>query len=768
MKHFHFSEIIIVLCVCLLFLCLPFSVGQEVSVTPADEIFAEPEPVEPLTIKLSVNEVQLDVVVLDRKGNPVTDLTAADFEVYQNGKRQNIVSSVYVGNQSDVAAKPSPSSRKKTGNLPPLPTSDLKREDTRRTIVFVVDDLSMSFENGYYARMALRNFVEKQMQPGDMVSILRTSYGNSALNMFLSDKRQLLSRIDAMRLERVLSLSPDGSHLYRIYDNQLSNLSYSLRALKDMPGRKTLIMLTAQTMLYKPLSLSNAGMKPGVLSMANQYAVSMLGRTLDYAGTIDFHALYSERFNRLAEDALRAGVVVNFLNIDGLQTYVPDVDASIDMGQLINRIENEVPKAWQSQVLNVLLELIYGTRNALYALNPLPVKTGGVIIENSNFFLNGIEKEAESLMKGYYLISYVPPPNTFNSGDKEVFNRIKVNVKRRNVDVYSRDGFFNRLESEKDAAASTAHPLQNAIFSPFNHADLTINISAGYVRDAKAGYLIRSWIHIDPRDVRIVENETGGAQIEFETVCLTSDINGYVHDFKHVTHTFRIEPENKSENIAWIQKHGIRFSLLLPVKKPGSYYVRTAVQDTDSGKVGSAYQFLEIPDLGKKGLNLSNIFMVTNVEDLKWLISDTSKGIEEGLFFPVLQAEEVRSPALRTYEPGNKLQTLTMLYNADEKAIAGSEIEMQSILYRDGEEFLRGEPRPIKPVRQDEATNPDNIPILQGLTIGSNFPPGDYVLQVTVTDKKNDRKQEGSAVQTLSFSVVENQKCETGGTVCGK
>jgi hypothetical protein len=259
-------------------------------------------------------------------------------------------------------------------------------------------------------------------------------------------------------------------------------------------------------------------------------------------------------------------------------------------------------------------------------------------------------------------------------------------------------------------------------------------------------------MHLDPKDVNIVETEDGGAMIDLETVCLTSDAMGYVGDSRHVRYTFKIEPENKSENIAWIQKHGIRFSLLLPVKKPGSYYVHISVRDIDSGKVGSAYQYVPIPDLKKKGLELSNIFMITSANDLTWMNSDAAKELSEGEFSLVFQAEEIRSPALRAYAPGDSLQTLTILYNAATKAIARSEIETQSILYKDGREFLRGEPRLINP---EITENPDGIPILQRLAMGTDLQPGYYALQLIVTDKKNSKKKEGVAIQSLGFAVME-------------
>jgi hypothetical protein len=387
-------------------------------------------------------------------------------------------------------------------------------------------------------------------------------------------------------------------------------------------------------------------------------------------------------------------------------------------------------------------------RDARNLTNPLPARTGGITIENRNFFLDGIDRDVDNLMKGYYLITYEPPPGTLSSGDKEIFNQIKVNVRRRNMQVHTRDGFYTSLEQEKNADRPAAHPLQNAIFSPFLYSDINVNIAAGYVRDAKAGYLVRSWIHLDPKDVTITETEDGGALIDLETACLTSDISGNVHDFVHAKYTFNVEPEKKAENLAWIQKHGIRFAMLIPVKRPGSYYVRVAAHDTESGKVGSAYQYMEIPDLDRKGLALSSAFMITSDDDLNWLISDAT----EGVFSPVFQAEEVLSPALGTYTLGNRLQTMAMVYNAGEKAIAGAEIEMKLILHKDGEEFVNSRPRPVSPLA---AGNLDGIPIMLTLTGGTDLPPGDYLLQLVITDKNNSKRQEGTASQTLSFTIME-------------
>jgi hypothetical protein len=49
----------------------------------------------------------------------------------------------------------------------------------------------------------------------------------------------------------------------------------------------------------------------------------------------------------------------------------------------------------------------------------------------------------------------------------------------------------------------------------------------------------------------------------------------------------------------------------------------------------------------------------------------------------------------------------------------------------------------------------DSIPLLNKFTVGANMPPGDYVLQILATDKKDGKKNEGTTSQTIGFTVVE-------------
>src|SRR5207253_1522074 len=81
----------------------------------------------------------------------------------------------------------------------PIPPVTLKPEQVRRTIAIVVDDLSLSLGSAEAVRYHLRRFVDQQMEPGDLVAIIRASGGMGALQQFTSDKRQLYPAIERVR-----------------------------------------------------------------------------------------------------------------------------------------------------------------------------------------------------------------------------------------------------------------------------------------------------------------------------------------------------------------------------------------------------------------------------------------------------------------------------------------------------------------------------------------------------------------------------------------
>jgi VWFA-related protein len=655
------------------------------------------------SVKVAVEEVRLDAVVLDHNWKPITDLTADDFEIIQDKMPQKVLSSTYITNQTSQAVEswlPGQKHSRKAPQISPV----LERSNVNRIMVFVVDDFSMTFEQLYFTRMGLQRFVEKQMQPGDMVAILRTICGSSAISVFSSDKRELAAKIDNLRSFGASRNFPE------IFDRQLAMLRYSIGALGDMPGRKAIILMSTQPTIKKEI----------YRSVSDMFA----GKDIDYQG------MYGNALNRLADEALRSKIVVHTMDIHGLETpNMEHVDAE--------KLEEMEPNQRSSQPFKELDD-----RN-LDALNPIMVKTGGVLLQNNNFFLDGIGEQVNNIMKGYYLLSYAPPAGTFEKDRKDIYHKVKIRVKRRWATVYARDGFLGR--TEEDSSPKHSNPLQEAIFSPFLNKDLNVNMASGFLDDAKTGYVLRSWLHVDARNLTIKEKPGEGFLVKLETVCLTSDINGGVKDARKLSYDFKI----RKENLPWILEHGIQFSLLLPVKRPGAYYVHAAVKDMDSGKIGSAYQFVQIPDLKKDKLALSNIFAVSRQEDVEWIRAGRAKDLTQTVFYPVLKRDECRSPAMRLHAAGDNIHHMAVLYNAKRKKEKLPDLEVQSILYKDGEEVYKSE---FKPLDLGGVTNYDRIPVTQKLALDSTLSKGDYVLELMVRDK-NRKEKNGLISQAMDFQI---------------
>src|SRR5580658_5660749 len=222
-------------------------------------------------IRIDVNLVQVDAVVTDSKGKRVTNLPATAFEILQDGKPQAITNFAYVsakpvstkpGEGTDAAqpgAQTKPASIKLAKGEVPPPPPVLEPTEVRRTLALMVDDLGLSGESIPAVRVAIRNFIDQQMRPGDLVAIVRTSAGKGALQQFTTDKRLLYAALDRVKYgeSRVgeSSFAPLGSGVRgSVAVNHLCDDAFSLgslgtirfvvTAMSGFPGRRSVVLFT--------------------------------------------------------------------------------------------------------------------------------------------------------------------------------------------------------------------------------------------------------------------------------------------------------------------------------------------------------------------------------------------------------------------------------------------------------------------------------------------------------------------------------------------
>jgi hypothetical protein len=389
-------------------------------------------------------------------------------------------------------------------------------------------------------------------------------------------------------------------------------------------------------------------------------------------------------------------------------------------------------------------EILRGQVQSRKTNRPLPLsqKTGGFFLTGYNFFVNGIGAVEEE-MKGYYLLSYFPPTNTFKQAKQVTHHKLKIKVKRPGAEVRTRDGFFGAPGS-LTAPDKDRNPLMDAMFSPFRYNGLNLNLASGYIDNPPEGYLLKAWLHLDGRQVGFINDEDGGHSVSLEAVAVTSDIDSLIQDSGNARIGFRVN----DREIQWIRENGIAFSISIPAKKPGSYFVRAAVKDQASGAIGSAYQFVEIPDLAKEGLSLSSIFVADRDEDSSWIQSgviEDSRG-QTGLSKQIAR----RSQAFRRYLPGESFDYMAVIYNAKTKEGLKPDLESQFVLFKNGNEIFRSKPEAVS---IGGVKDFKRIAIKKRLKLEKTMQPGDYVLQLQVRDKQANEKQ-SLVAQILDFEIV--------------
>ena len=199
---------------------------------PTDDQQRQPEQDQTPTFRSSVLLVQIDAIVTDASGKPVTGLTADDFEVLEQGKPRDVTTFAAV----DIPFTPG------TEEALPRVESDIKANtgSPGRTYLIALDETAP--DRALRARQILRRFVERYMGPNDVAAVALTGRGLASSGQdFTGNKRLILQAIDKF------SGGYPGFDAPAIQSSDGRQLASSLRKLTEflatMPGRKVLIYI---------------------------------------------------------------------------------------------------------------------------------------------------------------------------------------------------------------------------------------------------------------------------------------------------------------------------------------------------------------------------------------------------------------------------------------------------------------------------------------------------------------------------------------------
>jgi VWFA-related protein len=721
-------------------LATAFALPQQQPTTPAQQTPAQQtapgqEPVDDddEVVRITTNLVQVDAVVTDRDGRQVTNLRPEDFEILENGRPRQVTNFSYVRVAQPAtapAAEPERPRDRKANAGPPVPPARLRPEQVRRTFALVVDDLSMSAESVHYARAALRKYVDEQVQPGDIVAIIRTSSSIGALQQFTNDRQALHRAIERVRwsprrggrptpLEVTLDANlpgtmPGGVDADRSglkdYDEYrqeiftvgtMGALNFVVRGLREMPGRKAVVLFS------DGFSLRDSK-----------------GDATRYTSALD----------RLIDLANRASVVFYGVDARGLQPLGPFASDNTAGSPAGTGGAPGIP-------MHQIGQRILGPRSAqLFAtqagLKKLAEATGGTALINQNDLNKGIRRALDD-MSGYYLIGYRPDEAAFDPLTGRVrFNRIEVKVKGRSgLRVRTRTGYVGLPEAEARPRTQTrAGQLMAALVSPFGAAGVNLRLTSFFIDAPGGAAVVRSMLLIDPRTLTFERQPDGQQQTKLDIIAVTFGEDGRVVDQLNRIETIRVP----ADSLERFRKEGMVYDLNVPVKRPGAYQLRVAVRDSATERTGSASQYVEVPDLTKRRLALSGIVVAAPQPAAAQVV-------------PAALSEQQADPATRRFRRGSLLDYGFVIYNAKpERATGRPRLTIQARLFRDGRQVYEGQPQPLDPAQQ---SGPERIEAAGRLQLGAALDPGEYVLQVVVNDMAAG-KSNAVATQWIDFELV--------------
>ncbi len=384
------------------------------------------------TFRTGINFVRVDVIVSDSKGAPIVDLTANDFAVSEDGKPQKIETfSVVTIDPLDQAEGPN------NGEIrsPIDEEREAARPEVRLFIIFL-DDYHVKRGNDMAVRRPLIEFIQNQLAPADMVAIM---YPLTSVNdiFFTRSRSKLVSAIEHFE-GRKFNYQPRNqfeeqySYYPAVTVERISN-QVTMSALKAAAirmgglreGRKSIIFVSEGFTAALPPQLQDPNASfPGLNNPNRNNPAAQNSDRTNFQSQVDMLTDMRDVFDTVN----RQNTSIYAVDPRGLAAFAYDINQGVGLTQDSNDLKSSID-----------------------SLHVLANNTDGRAIVNRNDLAAGM-KQIMRDSSAYYLLGYT----SSRAPTDGKFHEIKVNVKRRGVDVRARKGYW--ALSKEDVARATAPP----------------------------------------------------------------------------------------------------------------------------------------------------------------------------------------------------------------------------------------------------------------------------------------------------------------------
>jgi len=243
-------------------------------------------------------------------------------------------------------------------------------------------------------------------------------------------------------------------------------------------------------------------------------------------------------------------------------------------------------------------------------------------------------------------------------------------------------------------------------------------------------------LHFDTRDVTFKETPDGRRAAEVDIVAVTFDAEGKPVDTMARTAKLAVPKEDYPE----LLKSGFTYGLDIPIKKPGAYQLRAALRDTATQRMGSAMQFVNVPDFKNGRLTLSGI-----------VLTEESRAPKAGEQEQGSRAGQSGTFALRIFKPDAPLVYAYQVLNPRTDGSKKTQLDSRIRLFRNGQQVYESSAKNVE--QGNKPLESKRLGVAGRLQL-AKLQPGSYVLQVIVQDNNRFDKYR-VASQAIDFEVQE-------------
>lgn len=565
----------------ILFLLLgPSLDGQQTAPPAADQ--------PSVTFRAEVNFVEIDAIVTDADGNFVHGLQASDFEIHEDGERQAIEAFGVVDIPLERAERPL------FAEVPIEPDVVTNaREYDGRLYLMILDDLHTNALRSRTVKEAARRFIERDLGANDQVAIVYTSGRSDASQEFTNSRVRLLASIDKFVGRKLRSPTLERIEEYerqlrgrRPEEEQVSdsNILDPLDSQRGLQAQTMLRTLKASAELLtnvrgrrKTLLLISEGIDYNIYDyVASRYSSTVLDDVRDVIAT-----------------ATRGNVAIYSIDPRGLTAGMED---SIEM----------LAPSLQPTIVDISPQSF--TRDVRISQDSLRVfaeETGGMAFVGSNDIASAFQQVVVD-NSSYYILGYHPTNDKRNGR----FRSIEVRTTRPGLRVRARKGYVAPTGKPREIdlidVENTSLEVREALNNPLQVSGLTMAATAAAFKGDDRDGSVSVTVQLSGPGLQFTEQD-GRFRNTIELSIVALDRDGKIRGGDRQ----EVAMELKPETYELVHRGGMRLQSRLSLK-PGQYHLRVAGRET-SGRVGSVFYDLDVPDYSDGDLIISDVLM-TSIE----------------------------------------------------------------------------------------------------------------------------------------------------------